>query len=105
MKVKTSVVKKVFISILVDRNEWGCENGYTYDEETTTFYDSDNEIEYQLREYGSNQFKSLLIRFSNDTHHIYREITPEAFDYIEQMIYYALDEVLEELIERMEAHK
>ena len=64
---------------------------YSYDEELEVFYDEAKEIEWQIRE------QCILIRYCEDTTHTYVEVYADSFNNTYDMIYYALDEALDDL--------
>ena len=67
------------------------------------FVYSDGDIEYQLRNYINNDFRSILVRYCEDTTHSYREFYYEPNCDIYDLFYKALsEETAEELCQDME---
>ena len=71
-------------------------NYFSWSEETEAFTDGD--IEYQIRDYPSGEFESILVRFLDDETHSYLEFYNDYYDNIYDLLDDVLsDETIEEL--------
>lgn len=82
----TDTVVEIFKQVLNSCNI----NDVTYNEELMTFFG--DELEYQIRDCSDGSFKSILVRFSEDSTHTYREFYEIDYNSIYDLIYDALSD-------------
>lgn len=93
--------KEEFIShfkeVLFNKGLMSGNRAYSFNEELEVFYDTDKEIEWQIRDYSNGDFKSILVRYCEDTTHTYVELYEYDFADPYDLIFYSLDEALDDL--------
>ncbi len=86
-----------FKEVLFNKGLMSGNRAYSFDEELEVFYDADKEIEWQIRDYSNGDLKSVLVRYCDDTTHTYVELYEYDFADPYDLIFYSLDEALDDL--------
>lgn len=93
--------KEEFIShfkeVLFNKGLMSGNRAYSFNEELEAFYNTDKEIEWQIRDYSNGDFKSILVHYCEDTTHTYVELYEYDFANPYDLIFYSLDEALDDL--------